>query len=97
VAIKVIVELHALPGRRGELRSAIEHVAADQQASEHGYLGSNFYEALDDPDLLIDIAEWESAEARQAHLAQAAASGAYAPVMELLAAPVRATVIRRLT
>ena len=52
---------------------------------------------LDDPDMLIEIAEWESAEAREAHMQESAATGAYAPLIDVLATPVRATVIRDLT
>jgi hypothetical protein len=48
------------------------------------------------PDILVEIADWESAEARMAHMQEAAASGVYAPLVELLAAPFRATVIRQL-
>ena len=59
---------------------------ATQRPSQHGFLGSTRYEVLDDPDLLVEIADWASAEA-----------GAYAPVLELLAAPFRATVIRQLS
>ena len=51
---------------------------------------------LDNPDTLIEIADWESAEARAAHMEESAASGAYAPLIEMLAAPFRATVIRQL-
>ena len=47
-------------------------------------------------DMLIEIAEWESAEARVAHMEKSAATGAYAPLLEMLAAPFRATVIRQL-
>lgn len=94
MAVKVIVELKAKPGRRDELRSLIEQLAARDQPN--GYHGSTYYESIDDPDLLIDLADWESAEARTTHLAEAAASGAYGPVFELVAAPARATVIRRL-
>jgi len=95
LAVKVIVELKAKPGRRDELRSVIERMAAvDRPAAYHG---STYYEALDDPDLLIDIADWDSPEARLAHLEQAAAAGAYAPAFELLAGPFRATVIRQLS
>ena len=61
-----------------------------------GYHGSTYYESLDDPDLLIDIADWESPEARTAHLEKAMAAGTYADVLELLAGPFRATVIRAL-
>lgn len=95
MAVKVIVELHAKPGRRDELRRLIEELAAGQGPGS-GYLGSTFYEALDDPDRLIDLADWESAGARTAHLQETAATGAYAPITDLLAAPVRATVIRPL-
>ena len=94
MTVKVIVELPAQPGRRDELRARIEALAAQERPA--GYHGSAFHESLDDPDLLIDIADWESAEARMAHLAAASAAGTYAPVMELLAGPVRATVVRRL-
>jgi quinol monooxygenase YgiN len=94
MAVKVIVELKAQPGRRDELRSLIEGLAARDRPN--GYHGSTYYESLDDPDLLIDIADWESPEARTTHLAAATAAGAYGPVFELLGGPFRATVIRRL-
>jgi len=94
MAIKVIVELKAQPGRRDDLRSLIEELAGRDRPS--GYHGSTYFESLDDPDLLIDIADWESPEARTTHLAKAMAAGDYGPVMELLAGPFRATVIRRL-
>jgi quinol monooxygenase YgiN len=94
VAVKVIVELQAAAGRRDELRSLIEELATRDRPD--GYLGSTYYESLDDPDVLIDIADWESAEARTAHLAAAMAAGSYGPVLELVAGPFRATVIRRL-
>lgn len=94
MAVKVIVELKAHPGRRDELRSVIEQLASRDRPS--GYHGSTYYESLDDPDVLIDIADWESPDARTNHLAEAMAAGAYGPVLELLAGPFRATVIRRL-
>ena len=94
MGVKVIVELHAKAGRRDELRSVIERIAALDRPA--GYHGSTYYESLDDPDVLVDIADWESPEARTTHLAAAMAAGTYAPALELLALPVRATVIRRL-
>jgi quinol monooxygenase YgiN len=96
MAIKVIVELQAKPGRRAELKSLIESIVAENGPSQRGFLGSTRYEVLDNPDMLIEIADWESAEARVAHLEEAAATGAYVPLLELLAAPVRATVIKQL-
>jgi len=53
-------------------------------------------QVLDNPDMLIEIAEWESAEARVAHTQDSAATGAYEPLLEMLAAPFRATVIKQL-
>jgi quinol monooxygenase YgiN len=96
VAIKVIVELQAKPGRRDELRRLLEDLIATEGPSQQGFLGSTRYEVLDTPDMLVEIADWEAAEAREAHLRAAAASGAYAPLLELLAAPFRVTVIRPL-
>ena len=96
MAVKVIVELPAKPGRRAELMSLLESMVAELGPSQHGFLGSRRYEVLDNPDMLIEIAEWETAEARLAHMEETAATGAYAPLLELLAAPFRATVIRQL-
>ena len=94
MSIKVVVELQAKAGRRDELRRLVEDLAATHRPD--GYLGSTYYESLDNPDVLVDIADWESAEARVTHLEASMAAGAYDPVLELLAAPFRAIVIRRL-
>jgi quinol monooxygenase YgiN len=96
VAIKVIVELQAKPGMRAKLKSLLDSLVAEHGPGQPGFLGSARYEVLDNPDMLIEIADWESAEARAAHMEQSAASGAYAPLIEMLAAPFRATVIREL-
>jgi quinol monooxygenase YgiN len=96
MAIKVIIELRARPGRRDELQSLLENMIAAQGSNQHGFLGSTRYEVLDDADLLVEIADWESAEARMAHMQEAVATGAYKPLLELLAAPFRVTAIRRL-
>ena len=96
MAIKVIVELQAIPGMRGELMSLIERIVAEQGPTQRGFLGSTRYEVLDNPDVLIEIAEWESVEARAAHMEEAAATGAYEPLLEMSAAPFRARTIRQL-
>jgi hypothetical protein len=61
-----------------------------------GFLGSLRYEVLDNPNILVEIADWASAEVRAAAMQQAMSDGVYAPLEELLAAPFRATVIRQL-
>jgi quinol monooxygenase YgiN len=96
LTIKVIVELHARPGARDELAALLDRIVAREGPAQRGYLGSTRFEVPDDPDLLVEIAEWESAEARLVHLEEAAATGTYAPLLELLAEPFRATVIRQL-
>jgi len=96
MAIKVIVELQAKPDQRAVLKSLLESVAATLGQGEPGFLGSTRYEVLDNPDILVEIADWASAEVRAAAMQQAMASGAYGLLRELLAAPFRATVIRQL-
>ena len=96
MAIKVIVELKAKPGQRDELRRVFERMLAEQEPSLSGFLGSARYEVLDDPDTLVEIADWESAAARDAHMKESAATNAYAPLLQLVATPFRATVIQQL-
>lgn len=96
MAIKVIVELHAKPGKRTELKNLLASVAATIGPDEPGFLGSVQYEVLDDPNIVVEIADWESAEARATAMQKAMSSGAYAPLGELLATPFRATVISQL-
>jgi quinol monooxygenase YgiN len=95
VAIKVIVELQVKPGKRAELKGLLERIVAKHGLGQRGFLGSTRYEVLDNPDMMIEIAEWESAEARIAHMQESAATGTYAPLLEMLAAPLRVTVIRQ--
>jgi quinol monooxygenase YgiN len=95
-AIKVIVEFQAKPGRRAALMSLLESVVAEHGPDQRGFLGSTCYVVLDNPNILVEIADWESAEARAEAMQQVMTSGAYAPLSELLAAPLRATVIRKL-
>lgn len=96
MAIKVIVELQAKPGKRNELNQLLESVAATLGPRTPGFLGTMRFEVLENPDTIIEIADWESAEVRAAAMQEAMASGAYAPLGDLLAAPFRATVISQL-
>ena len=96
-AIKVIVELQAKPGKRVELKNLLESVVAKYGSGQPGFLGSLQYEVIDNPNILVEIADWASAEVRATAMQQAMTDGAYAPLEELLAAPFRATVIRQLS
>ena len=97
MAITVIVEFRADPGGRNELAALLDRIVAKEGRAQRGFLGSTRYEVLDNPDMLVEIADWESAEARLVHMDEAAATGAYAPLLEMLAAPIRATVVRQLS
>jgi len=94
VPITVIVEFQAKPGARTELASTLESIMATMGPNIPGFRGSILYEALDSPDALVEIAEWDSADAQAAAVQQAMESGVYAPVFELVAAPLKATRIR---
>ena len=95
-AIKVIVELQAKPGKRAELKNLLKSVVTKYGSVQPGFLGSLQYEVIDTPDILVEIADWASAEVRATAMQQAMNAGAYAPLEDLLAAPFRATVIRLL-
>lgn len=96
MAIRVIVEFQAKPGARAELPSVLEGIAATLGPTIPGYLGSTLYEELDNPDALIEIAKWDSADAQATAVGQAMESGVYGPVFELVAAPLKATRIGQL-
>ena len=96
MAIKVIVELQAKPGKRAELKNLLESVVAKYGSVQPGLLGSLQYEVIDNPDILVEIADWASAEVRATAMQQAMSDGAYAPLEDLLAAPFRATDITQL-
>lgn len=96
MAIKVIVELRAAPGRRDELAKELHRLLADlgPALKEKGSLGGSFYEVVDDPDTLVEIADWETAAAREAVMSDPATAEAMAPVLELLAGPFKATIVQ---
>jgi quinol monooxygenase YgiN len=91
MAIKVIIEMQARPGERDELKRLLDDIVATQGRGRAGFLGSTRYEVLDDPDILVEIADWDSVEARMAHLQDAMT--AVEPLMAHMAAPFRVTVV----
>lgn len=96
MAIKAIIELQAHPGKRDELKAFIENLVATHGPGGPGFIRSARFEVLDNPDRLIEMADWESAEARETHMKAAAASGIYAPLKELLAEPFKVTILQPL-
>lgn len=97
MTVNVIVELALQPGKRDEFVDLLEGLMAQHRSTMEaaGWKGSTMYAVVDDPDRLVEIAEWESAEARNAVM-ESEAMGAFAPVFELLAEPFRATLVTEL-
>lgn len=93
MAIKVIIEMQARPGERDELKRVLDDIVATQGRGRQGFLGSTRYEVLDDPDVLVEIADWDSIEARMEHLEEAMATGVFEPLTVHMATPFRVTVI----
>ncbi|WP_430645713.1 antibiotic biosynthesis monooxygenase [Agromyces sp. GXS1127] len=91
--ITVIIEMKAQPGRRDDLKRLLDDLVATRGRGRRGFLGSTRYEVLDDPDLLVEIADWDSVEARMEHLEDAMATNAFGPLAELMAEPFRVTVV----
>ena len=98
MTVKVIVEFQAKPGRRPAFLRLMQDVGEKfgPIMKERGARGFALFEPLDNPDMVVEIAEWETSEAREALFAEALASGAFAPMMELLAKPPTATYLRPL-
>ncbi|TQM64633.1 antibiotic biosynthesis monooxygenase family protein [Humibacillus xanthopallidus] len=91
MTIRVVIQFQAQPGRRTDLRQVLEGISATHGPEAPGFLGSTVYETLDSGDGLVEIAEWESADAQAEAVQSAMDSGVYAPVMELVARPFTAT------
>jgi quinol monooxygenase YgiN len=95
MAIKAIVEFQTKPGQRDELLRLIREYMATMETPP-GFLGTTLHEVVGDPNGLLEIAEWESPEARDAFMAKLQQSDALAWFMDLLGAPFRATLVRPL-
>jgi len=96
MAIKVIVELQAKSGQRAELAQLVRSMAAQYGPQMKGWAGSALYEVPDSSDLIVEIADWESLETREAAMKELATPEIFGPLMELLAAPFKATVVKPL-
>ena len=94
MAIKTIIELEAKPGQREKLIQALDLVLEGMKAAP-GFLGANRYEVIDNPDSLIEIAEWQSSGARQAWLEQSMTSGLLPQLISTLGAPYKAITIKK--
>ena len=90
MTIKTIIELQAKVGQRDELLRIMDDVIATMREVP-GFLGVSRYEVLDNLEGLIEIAEWESPEARQICLKRSIEAGTLDPLMAILGAPFKNT------
>jgi len=95
MAIKTIVELQAIKDKRDDLIQALDDVLASMQNAP-GFIGVKRYEIIDNPDSLIEIAEWASSEARQRWLEQSMKTGALNRLTLTLGKPFKAITIRQI-
>jgi len=96
MAIKTIIELQAKPGKRDELIKAMDDVLASMK-NARGFMGVSRYEIIDNPDSLIEIAEWDSPQARQTWLEQSMNTGALGRLTLTLGTPFKAITVRELS
>lgn len=95
MAIKTIIELQAKPGERDQLVKAMDNVLTIMKEAK-GFIGITRYEVIDNPDSLIEIAEWETAEARQKWLEQSMVTGSLSSLMGTLGVPFKAITVREI-
>ena len=95
MAFKTITDLQAKPGQRADLMKAMDVVLASMKSSP-GFSGITRYEVIDNPDRLIEITEWESAEARQAWLEDSMSSGLLTQLISTLGSPFKAMTVREI-
>jgi heme-degrading monooxygenase HmoA len=95
MAIKTIIELQAKPGERDQLVKAMDNVLTSMKEAK-GFIGITRYEVIDNPDSLIEIAEWETAEARQKWLEQSMVTGSLSSLMGRLGVPFKAITVREI-
>ena len=95
MAIKVVVEMKAKPGERDRLKHLLDALIAEigPGLKDKGWLGSTLHEALDDPEVLVEIADWQTAAGHQAVMGDLETAEALAPVVQLLASPLRDRVL----
>jgi quinol monooxygenase YgiN len=66
--LTVIAYMRAAPGKRDELRQALESLV-EPTSREKGYVNYDLHQNIEDPDQFFFYENWESGEDLDAHLA----------------------------
>ena len=65
--LTVIASMRAAPGKRDELRAALEKLI-EPTSQEQGYVNYDLHQGIEDPDTFFFYENWESGEHLDAHL-----------------------------
>ena len=65
--LTVIAHMRAAPGKRDELRAALEALV-EPTSKERGYVNYDLHQSIEDPDRFFFYENWESDAALDAHL-----------------------------
>ena len=81
--LTVIAYMRAAPGKREELRQALEALV-EPTRQEKGYINYDMHQSLQDPDMFFFYENWESDADLDAHLAAPHLTSLAARIPELL-------------
>ena len=81
--LTVIAYMRAAPGKRDELRAALEALI-EPTSREKGYVTYDLHQGIEDPDRFFFYENWESGEHLDAHLAAPHLQEFAARISELL-------------
>lgn len=81
--LTVIAYMKAAPGKRDELRAALEALV-EPTSQEQGYVNYDLHQSIEDLGLFLFYENWESGEALDAHLAAPHLTAFAARIPELL-------------
>ena len=76
MTVTAIITFTAQPGQR-EAMAAAMHDIAEQLPGVDGFVGITSYNAVDDPETIIELAEWESVAAHGSFRAHAKETGLF--------------------
>ncbi|MQA34373.1 putative quinol monooxygenase [Modestobacter roseus] len=81
--LTVIASMRAAPGKRDELRAALEALV-EPTSREQGYVNYDLHQGVEDPDAFFFYENWESGQDLDAHLAAEHLTAFAARIPELL-------------
>lgn len=86
MTVTAIITFNAQPGKREAVAAAM-HDIAEHLPSVDGFVGVTTYNAVDDPDTVIELVEWESVAAHAAFRELAISSGWFEPLGAVTTGP----------